>query len=320
MLTTVVGSYPASPQEPSSFFDRISSFFGAYDEYKPAIALAVHDQIDAGIDIISDGQVRANMIEIFAGSIPGMAVEDKIPKITGKILPLPQSIGAEDLKFAIRIANKISTDSMKGSKKIENNIKGVKGIITGPSTLAYSSRIDGFYDKNRKKDVILDLAYTLKREVDYLEDAGAMMIQIDEPFLSTGIVDIKTAKKSMDILTKNLSAPVSLHVCGNIVEVFPELLKFKVDIIDCEFAGIPQNIDVLENIDLKGKKIGFGCIDTKTDEIESLKQVSNLIKKGVELIGEENMLIDPDCGMRMRSRNAAFSKLKIMVEAVKWLF
>jgi len=304
MITTVVGSYPASPRGPSSIASKISEFFGTYDKYKPAIALAVHDQIKAGVDIISDGQTRGNMIKTFAGAMPGMAIEGKVPKIIGKITPLSYSIGASDLRFAMKTA--------------KNKVKGVKGIVTGPTTLVFSSRIDGFY--NKKEDAILDLAYALKKEAEYLEDAGAFMIQIDEPILSTGTADIKVAKKAIKIITNDLSSPVSLHVCGDIADIFNDLIKFSVNIIDCEFAGLPRNLDVPECSKLEGKKIGFGCIDTKTEQVEKIDEAYNLIKRGVDLVGEDNMIIDPDCGMRMLSRNAAFSKLKVMVEASKCQF
>jgi len=316
MITTVVGSYPALPEEPSSISKKLSSFFGIYDKYKPAIKLAIRDQIEAGIDIISDGQVRCGMVEIFAKAIPGMAVEDNTPKIVGKIMPPHRSISAGDLKYAINISKNISKEyGSNQSKTIEEGIKGVKGIITGPSTLVFSSRLEGFYRK--KEDAVFDLAYALKKEAEFLEKAGAIYIQVDEPFISTGVVDVNVAKKAVGIITEDLSIPKALHVCGDVADVFNEILKFDVDIIDCEFAGIPQNVNLLENCNLKGKKIGFGCLDTKTNKTETKEEVKNLIKRGIELIGAENMIADPDCGMRMRSRDAAFSKLKVMAEAVK---
>jgi len=313
MITTVVGSYPVLLKEPSSISEKLSSFFGIYDKYKPAIELAVRDQIESGIDIISDGQVRGGMVEIFAKAIPGMAVEDNTTKIVGKIMPSHGPISTGDLKYVINVSKSISREySSNGGKKIE---EGVKGIITGPSTLVFSSRLEGFY--NKKEDAIIDLAYALKKEAEFLEEAGAIYIQVDEPFISTGVVNVNVAKKAIKIITEDLSIPKALHVCGNVTDVFNELLKFDVDIIDCEFAGIPQNMNLLENCNLKGKKIGFGCLDTKTEKTETKEEVKNLIKRGIDLIGTENMLADPDCGMRMRSRDVAFSKLKVMVEAVK---
>ena len=321
MLTTVVGSYPALPEEPSSISQKLSSFFGAYDRYKPAIERAVQDQIGAGIDIISDGQVRDGMVEIFAKAIPGMAVEGNTPKIVGKIKPSPVSISTGDLKYALGIAENMSKEYNSNHGKIEEGVKGVKGIITGPSTLVFSSILEGFYKS--KDSAVIDLAHALKKEAEFLEKAGAIYIQIDEPFLSTGLPDIKTAKKAVEIITKDLKVPTAMHVCGNISDVFEELLTFPVDIIDCEFAGIPGNIHVIEEAAEKGlinhKKIGFGCIDTKKKEVEDPKKVSELITQGLEAVGKDNIIIDPDCGMRMLPKESAFSKLKAMTEAVGWL-
>lgn len=317
MITTVVGSYPAIPKKPSSFSDKISDFLGMYDEHRYAIELAVRDQIEAGIDIISDGQVRDGMVEIFAKEIPGMTVEDGNSTITGKILPANHSICVNDLKFTLKVAEGISKDYGQKSKTLEEGVKGVKGIVTGPSTLVFSSRMEGFYKK--KEDAIIDLAHALKKEAKFLEDEGALVVQIDEPFISTGVVDINVAKKAVNIIADGLSVPVSLHVCGDVAGIFDELLRFDVDIVDCEFAGIEPNINALENANLRGKKIGFGCLDTKTDRVETKEEVEKLIKRGIDFIGAENIIADPDCGMRMRSRDAAFSKLKVMVDVAKSL-
>jgi 5-methyltetrahydropteroyltriglutamate--homocysteine methyltransferase len=320
MLTTVVGSYPTHPQSPKSFGEKLSNFIGSYDEFKPAIARAVSDQIRAGIDLVSDGQVRGDMIEIFARHMPGMVVEENICKIKGKINPAVSSIGAEDLKFANKIVKSTLNEL---NKKInlnpeEMDKKGVKGIITGPTTMIYSSRIEGFYDPANKDKAVLDMAHALKKEAKFLESAGASIIQLDEPFISTGLVNVNTAQKAVEIISKDLRVPVSLHVCGDIGQVFHQLLKFKVDIVDCEFAGIPKNIQVLESqSSFNKKKIGFGCLDTKKESVETIQDVSNLIKLGADIIGTENMLIDPDCGMRMLSREAAFLKLENMVIASK---
>jgi 5-methyltetrahydropteroyltriglutamate--homocysteine methyltransferase len=324
MLTTVVGSYPAPPHEPSSLTSKISSIMGSYDPYKAAVEFAASEQIKAGVKIISTGQVRGDMLEIFAREITGMAWEDGTSKIKGKILPLNYSIGADDIKIALKTAKKISED-FKASPNVlingtfQSNARGVKGIITGPTTLVLSSRLEGFYTVEKRNKAIIDLAHALNKEAKYLEVAGASMIQFDEPFLSTGMADVKTAFKAIKIATNNIKIPLAMHVCGDVSQVFEELLKFPVDIIDCEFAGIPKNLNVLENVNLNNKKIGLGCVDTKTDEVESTDEIQNLLKKGIELIGVENIIVDPDCGMRMLPQEAAYMKLKNMTEVVQWL-
>ncbi len=72
-------------------------------------------------------------------------------------------------------------------------------------------------------------------------------------------------------------------------------------------------------IEAHGKTIGFGVLDTTTDEVESVDQVERTIRQGIDKIGKENMWIDPDCGMRMRKKEVALQKLSNMVEAVKRL-
>ena len=171
----------------------------------------------------------------------------------------------------------------------------------------------------KKEIIIKDMAMALKKEAVNLQKGGAAVIQIDEPFLSTGVADLKIARNALKIITDKLRVPVAMHVCGDVGDIFKDLLKFPVEIIDCEFAGIKSNVHTLElNYD-GSKKIGFGCIDTKTEGIEKLDQVVDLIKRGIDIVGEDNMIVDPDCGMRMLSRDAALLKLKTMKEAVGWL-
>lgn len=324
MLTTVVGSYPSPPKEPKSLGSKISALLGNYDPYKSAVEYAVSKQIKAGVNIISTGQVRGDMVEIFARDIPGMAWEEGTSKIKGKILPLNYSIGANDIKIALKIANNMSEEfktcgTILSNGKFSEDAWGVKGIITGPTTLVLSSRMEGFYNLKNRDEAIIDLAQALKREAKYLEQAGVAMVQFDEPFLSTGMANIKTAYQAIKIVQNGLKVPLSMHVCGDVSHVLRELLKFPVDVIDCEFAGIEKNLEILQNTDLNGKKIGFGCVDTKTERVESSHEILALIKKGIDLIGEENMIVDPDCGMRMLPPKVAYQKLKNMTEAVQWL-
>ncbi|MEA4957205.1 MAG: methionine synthase [Methanobrevibacter sp.] len=317
MLSTVVGSYPVYLKENKSIKGKILSNIGAYDSYKLAIRHAVDSQLKAGIDIISDGQVRGEMVEIFAKSIPGFEIEGNTYHINSKIYKHNKSIGASDLKLAIKYMEEFLSKSDDISPE-EKSKKGVKGIITGPSTIIQSSKLGPIYkDKNK---AIIDMAYALREEAIALEKAGAKLIQIDEPFLSTGLIDMEVAKEAIDIITMDINIPVSLHCCGDIKNVFKDLISFNISIIDCEFAGHPNNIDILkENADYlikNGKKVGLGVIDTKKQSIESIEEISKIIDKGIRIMGKKNLLIDPDCGMKLLPDDIAFGKLKNMVKAM----
>lgn len=310
MLTTVVGSFPIELKKPQSTKDKILNIIGGYNHYNLAIEDAVINQLNAGIDIVSDGQVRGDMVTSFAKFIPGMKVEGTSTTIFSKIKPHYKPITTKDIAYAQKILK--THISQLPEETIQN--KGVKGLITGPSTIVYSSRIESFYKS--KNDAILDLASALKFEAESLEKQGVNYIQIDEPFLSTGMVNMTVAKKAMEIITKNLKIPIAMHVCGDLKEVFNDLTKFNIDILDCEFAGNNINIEVLEenaNL-LKGKKLGFGCLDTTLNQVDDKEKTIKLIERGINAIGKENIILDPDCGMRKLDKNIAFKKLELMVD------
>ncbi|MBZ9570668.1 methionine synthase [Methanobrevibacter sp. TMH8] len=316
MISTVVGSYPVYKKEGKSRKNKILSYVGTHDPCKIAIQHSVESQLTAGIDIISDGQVRGEMVELFTKSVPGFKIEGNTYVINSKIAKHHKSIGASDLKLAIKYMNNFLKNS--NFTDDEKAKKGVKGIVTGPCTIVQSSKLGPIYkDKNT---AILDMAHVLMDECASLEKAGAKLIQIDEPFISTGLIDMKIAKKAIDIIADEIAIPVALHSCGDVKSVFKDIIAFNVDIIDCEFAGHHSNLNVLAKYanDLKtaNKKIGLGVIDTKKSTIDSIDEISNIIEKGISIIGKENLLIDPDCGMKLLSDNVAFSKLKNMVEAM----
>ena len=285
LATTVVGSYPVV---------KGGGLRSLFDPLHSAVETAVADQIAAGIDIISDGQVRGDMIGAFATKLPG--IRDQL--VTGKVQPADRAITVADTKYALTKAPK------------------VKGIITGPSTLAHGLHISTPMYRN-KEELALDLAAALIVEARSLEASGVTLLQIDEPIFSTGIADLNVGKQAIEAITSSVRIPTCMHVCGSLGNVLDEILKFNVNVFDFEFANNTANIDLLSRRDLGGRMIGYGCVDSSVDRVESVAEIKKRIEKGVEIFGPRTMLIDPDCGMRMRTRNVAFAKLKNMAEAAK---
>jgi len=285
LATTVVGSYPVVKRGGlMSFFDPLHS----------AVETAVADQIGAGIDIISDGQVRGDMITTFASKLPGVREQEVI----GKIQPAAGAISVADTKYAL------------------SKFPKVKGIITGPSTLAHGLHISTPMYRN-KEELALDLAAALVVEARSLEAAGATLLQLDEPILSTGIADLAIGKQAVELIASSVHIPVCMHVCGNIANVIDEILKYNVTVLDFEFSNNQANLDIISRRDLTGKMLGYGCVDSSVDEVETVPEIRKRIEKAVEYFDPKILLIDPDCGMRMRSRESAYWKLKNMCDAAK---
>jgi len=285
LATTVVGSYPVV---------RGGGLLSLLDPLRPSVQIAVADQVNAGIDIISDGQVRGDMIRAFTAHLPGI----KGQEVIGKVQPASAPITVRDTKYALSKARR------------------VKGIITGPTTLAHGLHISTPMYRN-KEELALDLAAALVVEATSLEAAGVTLLQIDEPIFSTGIADLSVGKQAIEMITKTLHIPSCMHVCGDLSDVIDEILRIQVSVLDFEFSKNPANIALVSSRELGGRMIGFGCVDSSTDAVESAAEIKKRIEKGIEAFGARTLLLDPDCGMRMRTREAAFAKLKNMVEAAK---
>jgi len=283
--TTVVGSYPVVSQR------GLSSLF---DPLRSAVHTAIGDQVAAGIDIISDGQVRGDMVQIFSRRLPGI----RGLEVIGKVLPAEETITAADTRQALRTATR------------------VKGIVTGPTTLAHALHLSTRVYRN-KEELALDLAAALAREVRGLVESGVCIIQIDEPIFSTGIADLGNGREAIRLTREGVGVPVCLHACGGLSEIIDDLLAMPVDILDIECAKSPANLDLFSKTDLKGKGIGFGCVDSADPAIEDPERIADRIRKGIEAFGAETMLLDPDCGLRMQSRESAFGKLQNLVLAAR---
>ncbi|MFY1643171.1 methionine synthase [Methanoculleus bourgensis] len=281
--TTVVGSYPVV---------KGSGIFALVDPLKHAVEVAVADQVAAGIDIISDGQVRGDMIRAFTSRLPGI----RGSSVVGKVQPARQPITVGDTKYALSRHPK------------------VKGILTGPSTLAHGLAVETPFYRN-KDELVLDLAQALAVEAAYLESAGVTVLQVDEPIFSTGAANIAVGLEAVNAIVARLRIPVCLHVCGGLSAVIDDVLQANVAIFDFEFANNPGNLDLLSEKDLRGRMIGYGCVDSADPAVESVETIRKRIEAGVDVFSPEAMLIDPDCGLRMQSRDAALGKLKNMVAA-----
>lgn len=282
--TTVVGSFPAEPRR------TIRSLL---DPYHEAVCQAVDAQIAAGITIISDGQVRGDMIQTFASHLPGIRGKDVI----GRVMPPDMPITIKDTRYA------------------RTRHPYVKGIITGPSTLSYGLHMSTSNYRSRD-EVIPDIADALSVEARALSDCGISMLQIDEPIFSTGITDLVLGREALSRIVKTVQVPVCLHVCGPLSKIIDEIVRMPVQILDFEGCVDPENLASLSARDLGDKYIGFGCVDSSKAHVEDLSIVISRLRAGVDALGPNRILPDPDCGLRMLDKNVAYAKLKRLCEAV----
>jgi len=214
----------------------------------------------------------------------------------------PVIIGNIEYKGPITIEDQRLARQIIGERAL------LKGIITGPFTLAMSCQ-DRHYGSTEKlamafADALNSEARALSGEVDIL--------QVDEPFFSLEYPEY--AEQLVSTIFGGVSLPRALHVCGDVSGIFTKLIELPVDVLDHEFAAHPELLDLISEIDFR-QKIGYGCVRSDVDSAESVSEISERIKKVIDCVGHEKIVLDPDCGLRNLSPAVAKAKLENMVKA-----
>jgi 5-methyltetrahydropteroyltriglutamate--homocysteine methyltransferase len=285
--TTVVGSYPAAPAGAA----LLRYCREGVDPYAESLEQAVEAQLSAGIHLVSDGQTRNDMVRLFATRLSGIRMRSR-PVIMGEIA-FKSPITVNDQRMARRAI---------GGRAM------LKGIITGPFTLARSCADEHYGSEER---AAMAFAEALNCEAKALS-AEVDLIQLDEPFFSVEMPEY--AGSLVSAVLSGVDLPKALHVCGDVGRIFADLVELPVDVLDHEFAAHPDLLDMVADIDFC-QKLGYGCVRSDVNAVESIAEISERIKKGVESFGHRRLLLDPDCGLRHLSPEVAKAKLENMVKA-----
>jgi 5-methyltetrahydropteroyltriglutamate--homocysteine methyltransferase len=320
--TTVVGSYSVPEwleRLKTEYYQRRISAQHLADIHEVAIKAAVKDQELAGIDIVSDGELRRdNDVDYFLARIPGVnipqrAKSDYFDYYDAEVTrPLPDNPDTSlDLAADFRFTRQLTQQPVKFS-------------FTGPFSLSRRIR-DGAYE--RPGDLVRALARRLNAEAGALAAAGADFLQIDEPFLAGYPEHVELAVEAVNIVTENIDATWALHVCygnryarpsweGHYDFLFPAVKAARVDQVVLEFAR--KGLDDLRLIGQHGWEgwLGFGVVDVKTSEVEPPELIAERIRRALEYVPADRLMINPDCGLRHLAPEVARRKLRAMVAGV----
>jgi 5-methyltetrahydropteroyltriglutamate--homocysteine methyltransferase len=321
--TTVVGSYP----QPAWLVDhallaqgvprtRLRELWRVAPEQlqaaqDDATKLAIQEMERAGIDIITDGEIRRESYSNrFANSLDGIddqnpavirsqnGLETLIPRVVGKITRV-HSVEVEDFKFL-----KQHTDRL------------TKVTLPGPFTMGQQAK-DEFY--RDEEAMVMDFAAAVNAEALALQAAGADFIQLDEPWLRHDPEAAKRyAVKAINRALQGVSVPTIVHLCFGYAAVvkgqkptgysfLPGLGDSIATQISIEAAQPKLDLGVLA--DLAGKKIMLGVLDLGNQHIETAEQVAVRIRAGLKYVKAEQLIPAPDCGMKYLSRDIAYGKL-----------
>jgi 5-methyltetrahydropteroyltriglutamate--homocysteine methyltransferase len=318
--TTVIGSYSMPEwleRAKNEYLSRRLSKRDLDEMHDAVRKAAIKDQEVAGIDIVSDGEAqRDNMIDYFTERMPGVQVDLGSKRFYydfyDSIVRSKLATGTLGLSEEARFLGRFSDHKSKIS-------------ISGPHTLV--KRIQNkFYDS--EEAFALDLGRVLNLELKELVRAGATELQIDEPYYSGFPEDLPWAIKAINAMVEGVNANITLHVCygnrygkpsfeGSYKFLFPAILGAKINTVSMEFARRGEDdLPLFKEFNVPFS-VGIGVIDVKTNEVESAGFVADRIRRALEVIPAERLVITPDCGLVRLHRDVAFGKLTAMVEGTK---
>jgi len=321
--TTVVGSYP----QPDWLVDRamlkdtvprvrLRELWRVAEPYlaqaqDDATLLAIRDMERAGIDIITDGEMRRESYSNrFATALDGIDNDHpaRITNRAGRSVEVPRVVGK------IRRTQPVEVSDMAFLRR--NTDRKAKITLPGPFTMAQQAKNEFYRDAD---EMVMDFAAAVNAEVLDLEAAGADVIQLDDPWLRNDPDAAKRiAVQALDRALAGLKVPTVVHLCFGYAAVvhgqkptgysfLPQLADSKAQQISIEAAQPKLDLGILA--DLAGKTIMLGVIDLADPAVETPEQVAARIRVALQHVAAERLVPAPDCGMKYLPRETAYGKL-----------
>ncbi len=329
--TSLVGSYPQPdwlidrPNLAGRFPPRVRAreLWRPAPEYlaqaqEDATVLAIRAQEDAGLDIITDGEIRRESYSNhFATALDGIDIDNPgqaldrsghpnpVPRVVGPIRR-PAPIQRPDLEF------------LRG-----HTTRTIKVTVPGPFTMSQQAQDDHYGSPDA-----LGMAYAdaVREEILDLFEAGVDVVQVDEPYMQARPEAARS--NGLDVLrhaTDGINGTTAIHICFGYAAIIherpegysflPELAATECEQISIETAQSGLALDVLDS--LSSKTIILGVLDLSTNEVETPETVESRIRRAFPHAGVGRLIAAPDCGMKYLSREAAYGKLEALVEGAR---
>jgi 5-methyltetrahydropteroyltriglutamate--homocysteine methyltransferase len=281
-----------------------------------ATRLAIADQERAGLDVITDGEMRRESYSNrFATALEGVDIDNPGTALdrSGHPNPVPRVVGPVARRHPVQVRD---LEFLRA-----HTSKPVKITVPGPFTMSQQAQ-DDFYGSPRE----LGLAYAgaVREEILDLLAAGADIVQLDEPYMQARPEPAR--EYGLDVLkaaTDGIDGTLAVHVCFGYAAIIhdrpsgysflPELASTEAAMISIETAQSGLDLGVLDSLD--GKTIILGVLDLSTDEVETPDTVATRIRRAFP--HTTHVIAAPDCGMKYLPRDSAYGKLESLVEGAK---
>jgi 5-methyltetrahydropteroyltriglutamate--homocysteine methyltransferase len=283
-----------------------------------ATLLAIRDQERAGVDIITDGEMRRESYSNrFATALEGVDIDNPGTALdrSGHPNPVPRVTGKIRRKYPVQVRD---VQFLRA-----NTDRPIKMTVPGAFTMTQQAQND-FYESDEA--MAMDYAAAVNEEIKDLFAAGADIVQLDEPYLQARAekarqYGIRVLQRALD----GVSGTTAVHLCFGYAAIIherpsgysflPELADAPVQQISIETAQSSLDCSVLQK--LRGKTIVLGVLDLSTHEVETPETVAGRIRRALPFVAADKLIVAPDCGLKYLPRQSAFGKMKAMVEGAR---
>ncbi len=311
--TSTVGSFPKTPELAAARtkYARKELTRPELEALeKKATEYWVRAQEEIGLDVLVDGeQYRGDMVAHFAEIMGGFRTGGLVRSYGNRYYHKPIIVGPVRWPAPMTVAWWRWTQSL--------TTKPVKGMLTGPYTIMDWSFNDYYPDR---KSACLALAREIRKEVEALIEAGAKIIQIDEPAISVRQEELPFAIEALSLTVDGLPAYFITHACyGAFETIYPDMLELPVDNLDLAISNSALDLLKIFEKDPFTKDLSLGVLDVHSHKIETREEIRARIMRGLRVLPTERIWVDPDCGLKTRTVEESRAKLAAMVGIVRTL-
>jgi len=280
-----------------------------------ATVMAIAEQERAGLDIVTDGEMRRESYSNrFATALDGVDMDNHGTALdrSGEPVPVPRVVGPIKRRHAVQVRD---VEFLR-----EHTTRMTKITVPGPFTMSQQAQDDYYGDPEA-----LAVAYAgaVNEEIKDLFAAGADVVQLDEPYMQARPDKARAyGLKALERALEGVEGTTALHICFGYAHLIherpegysflPELAASEVRQISIETAQSHLDTSVLET--LPGKTIILGVLDLSNHEVETPETVAERIRRGLAHVPPERIIIAPDCGLKYLPRESAFGKMKAMAD------
>ena len=283
-----------------------------------ATLLAIREQERAGLDIITDGEIRRESYSNrFATALEGVDIDNPGTALdrSGHPNPVPRVVGK------VRRRHPVEVSDVQFLRANTNRM--IKVTVPGPYTMSQQAQNDFYKDE---EEMAMDYAAAVNEEIKDLFKAGADIVQIDEPYMQARPEKARRfGLKSLNRALDGVTGTTAIHLCFGYAAIIherppeyaflAELAETAVKQISIETAQSSLDCSVLKK--LPGKTIIVGTLDLSTPEVETPEIVAARIRRALSHITADRVVVAPDCGLKYLPRESAFGKMKAMVDGAR---